>query len=65
GVSARQYIEVLEEYILTILETDTFFIYNNIRVYIAILVQEWFTERDINIMDHLPFSPDINPIKNL
>ncbi|KIM93368.1 hypothetical protein OIDMADRAFT_21523 [Oidiodendron maius Zn] len=65
GVSARQYIEVLEEYIPTILETDTFFIHDNIQVYIAILVQEWFAERDINIIDHPPFSPDINLIKNL
>ncbi|KIM93681.1 hypothetical protein OIDMADRAFT_21483, partial [Oidiodendron maius Zn] len=65
GVSAYRYIEVLEEYILTILETNTFFIYNNIQVYIAILVQEWFAKRDINIIDHPPFSPDINPIENL
>ncbi|KIM99407.1 hypothetical protein OIDMADRAFT_20021 [Oidiodendron maius Zn] len=65
GVSVYQYIKVLEEYIPTILETNTFFIYNNVRVYTAILVQEWFAKRDINIIDHLPFSPDINPIKNL
>ncbi|KIM96273.1 hypothetical protein OIDMADRAFT_20716 [Oidiodendron maius Zn] len=31
GVSAYWYIEVLEEYIPTILETDTFFIYNNVQ----------------------------------
>ncbi|KIN03214.1 hypothetical protein OIDMADRAFT_18547 [Oidiodendron maius Zn] len=65
GVSARRYIEVLKEYIPTILETDTFFMHDNTRVYTAILVQEWFAERDINVMDHPPFSPDINPIENL
>ncbi|KIM99738.1 hypothetical protein OIDMADRAFT_19761, partial [Oidiodendron maius Zn] len=65
GVSVHRYIKVLKEYIPTILETDTFFIYNNTQVHIAILVQEWFAKRDINVMDYPPFSPDINPIENL
>jgi hypothetical protein len=65
GVTARRYIEVLEEYLPTILENDSFFMQDNSRVHTAIIVQDWFAERDIDVMDWPPYSPDMNPIENL
>ena len=38
---------------------------DNSRVHIAIIVQDWFAERDIDVMDWPPYSPDMNPIENL
>lgn len=40
GVTVCRYIEVLEEYLSTILEDDSYFIQDNSRVYIAIIVQD-------------------------
>ena len=65
GVTARRYIEVLEEHLPTILENDSFFMQDNSRVHTAIIVQDWFAERDIDVMDWPPYSPDMNPIENL
>jgi transposase len=65
GVTARRYIEVIEEYLLPALENNTLFIQDNSQVHRAILVQDWFAERDINVLDWPPYSPDMNPIENL
>ena len=39
----------------------------NSRVHTAILVQDWFSERDIDVLDWPPppYSRDMNPIENL
>jgi hypothetical protein len=65
GVTARQYIEVVEEHLLPILENDTLFMYDNSRVHIAYIVQDWFADQDIDVLDWPPYSPDINLIENL
>ena len=65
GVTARRYIEVLEAQLPTILENDSLFMQDNSRVHTAILVQDWFAKRDINVLDWPPYSPDTNPIENL
>jgi hypothetical protein len=39
--------------------------HDNLRVHRAILVQDWFAERDIDVMDWPPYSPDMNAIENL
>jgi hypothetical protein len=38
---------------------------DNPRVHIAIIVQDWFVERDIDVMDWPPYSPDMNPTENV
>jgi hypothetical protein len=65
GVTARRYIEVLEEHLSTILENDFVFMQDNSRVHRAIIVQDWFAQRDIDVMDWSPYSLDMNPIENL
>jgi hypothetical protein len=65
GVTSRRYIEVLEEHLSTVLENDSLFMQDNSRVHTAIIVQDWFAERDIDVMDWPPYSPDMNPIENL
>ena len=65
GVTARRYIEVLEEYLPTILEFDSIFMQDNASIHTAYSVQEWFRDMAIDLVDHPPYSPDLNPIKNL
>jgi DDE superfamily endonuclease len=62
GVIAKRYIEVLEEYLPTILEHDSIFMQDNASAY---KVQDWFVDQGIEIMDWPPYSPDLNPIENL
>ena len=65
GVTARRYIEVLEEYLPTILENDSIFMQDNAPIHTARIVKAWFQERDIDIVNWPPYSPDLNPIENL
>lgn len=58
---ARRYIKVLEEYLPTILEPDSIFIYDNAPTYSAQIVDEWLEEMAIEVMEWLPYSPDLNP----
>ncbi|CZT06977.1 uncharacterized protein RAG0_12547 [Rhynchosporium agropyri] len=58
GVTARVYIEVLEEYLPTILDSDWIFMQDNARIHKAYLVREWFIENNIDIMDWPPYSPE-------
>ena len=65
GVTARRYIEVLEAYLPTILENNSLFMQDNSRVRTAILVQDWFAERDIDVLNWPSHSQDRNSIENL
>ena len=65
GATARRYIEVIEEHLLSALENDTLYMQDNSQIHRAIIVQDWFAERDIDVLDWRPYSPDMNPIENL
>lgn len=65
GVTARRYIEVLEEYLPTILDFDSLFMQDNASIHTAYIVQDWFQEMGIELVAHPPYSPDLNPIENL
>jgi hypothetical protein len=42
GITARRYIKVIEEYLLTILDLNSIFIQDNSSLYTAYLTQRWF-----------------------
>jgi transposase len=65
GVTARVYIEVLREYLPTILEHDSIFMQDNAPIHKAHLVRDFLLEEGIDIMEWPPYSPDLNPIENL
>ena len=65
GVTARRYIEVLEEHLPIILNSDSIFIQDNAPIHKAHTVQAWFRNIAIKLVDWPPYSPDLNPIENL
>jgi transposase len=65
GVTAKRYIEVLEEYLPTILEPDSIFMHDNTPIYNVYIVHNWLQEEEIELIEWLLYSPDLNPIENL
>jgi transposase len=65
GVTAKRYIEVLEEYLPTILNHNSIFMQDNAKIHKAHIVRDWFINEGIELMDWPPYSPDLNPIENL
>ena len=65
GVTAKVYIEVLREYLPTILEHDSVFMQDNAPIHKAYKVTEFFEEIRIEVIAWLPYSLDLNPIENL
>jgi transposase InsO family protein len=65
GVTARRYIEILDEYLFTILDYDSIFMQDNASIHTAHAVRDWFIDHGIELVDWPPYSPDLNPIENL
>jgi hypothetical protein len=65
GVTAKVYLEVLAEYLPTILEHDSVFMQDNAPIYKVYKVTEFFAEMGIEVIAWLLYSPDLNPIENL
>jgi transposase len=65
GVTAARYLELLEEYLPRILDFDSIFMQDDAPIYKAHAVLNWFVEIGVNLADHPPYSPDLNPIENL
>src|ERR1700712_5651469 len=65
GVTAARYLEVLDEYLPTILHNDSIFMQDNAPIHKAHFVQQWFRDIGIELVVWPPYSPDLNPIENL
>lgn len=65
GVTAKRYIEVLEEYLPTVLDWDSIFMHDNASIHTARTVTQWFQDQAIDVVGWPPYSPDLNPIENL
>ena len=65
GVTAQRYLEVLEEYLPTVLGYDSIFMQDNAPIHRARIIQDWFRDMGIIVVDWPPYSPDLNPIENL
>jgi len=65
GYSARSYIEVLDENLPNCWSPGLVFMHDNAPIHTAYTVRQWFTDMAIPMVDHPPFSPDMNPIEHL
>ena len=65
GYSANSYIQLLDEMIPTCWEPGLIFMQDNAPIYKAKKTMRWFSDISIPLEDWPPYSPDLNPIKNL
>ena len=65
GVTARVYQAVLDRYFPPILGLRNIFIQDNALIYKAYIIRDQFALRGIDVIDQPPYSPNLNPIKNL
>ena len=65
GYSANSYLEVLEDQIEKCWQPGLVFIQDNASIYTAKKVKEWFKDIAISVTDWPPYSPDLNPIKQV
>jgi DDE superfamily endonuclease len=65
GITARVYLEILDEYLPTLMDADSIFMQDNAPIHIAGKVKKFLEEVAFEVLDWLPYSPDLNPIENL
>lgn len=65
GVMARVYKAVLEEHLPDILGFGAIFMHDNAPIHRAHIIRDWLYFHKIEVMEWPPYSPDLNPIKNL
>ena len=70
SVNARVYLKLLEYLVLLVVQRvngtigDAVFQQDNAPVHTA-LVTEWFEQQNIQVDEHPPYSPDLNPIEHV
>ncbi|RFU28636.1 hypothetical protein B7463_g7705, partial [Scytalidium lignicola] len=64
-VIARRYLEIFEQYLPTVLDSDSIFMQDNAPIHTAHIIRDWFEEMAITVEDWPPYSPDMNPIENV
>ena len=65
GFSAQIYEEILREHLPTVMGHNTVFMHDNARVHTAHLIRDFLQEEGYEVIEWPPYSPDLNPIKNL
>ena len=65
GYSANSYLAVLDDEIPRCYESDILFIQDNAPIHKAKIVDEWFKDHSMNVLDWPPYSLDINPIEHI
>lgn len=65
GVTAKIYLGVLDEHLLTVLDYDSIFMQDNALIYKAHAVTKWLEDMGIKVVDWPSYSPDLNLIENL
>lgn len=65
GFSAKSYIKALEEGLLPVYFGDRVFQQDNARIHTAEIVENWFMEHGIEVIEWPPHSPDLNPIEHV
>ena len=70
-MNARVYLKLLEYFVLPVVQCisdtigDTVFQQDNAPVHTASVVTEWFEQYNIQVDEHPPYSPDLNPIEHV
>ncbi len=64
GVTSKTYFNVLKEHLSTMLGSG-YFMQDNAPIYTGCIVKAWFKHERIQVLDWPPYSPDLNPMKNL
>ena len=65
GITAKVYLEILEEYLPTLMDADTIFMQDNAPIHTAGKVKRFFEDMAFELLDWPPYSPDLNCIENL
>jgi hypothetical protein len=65
GYSSRSYHSVLMEHLPTIWEPGLMFMQDNAPIHMARIITNWFRDSGIPLMQHPPYSPDLNPIEHV
>ena len=63
--SSQSYLEVLNNNMPICWSPGLIFIQDNTSIHTAHTVIDWFEDIAIPLADHLPFSPDMNPIEHI
>ena len=71
SANARVYLKLLEYLVLPVMQRindtigDAVFQQDNAPVHTASVVTEWFERYNIQVNEHPPYSPDLNPIEHV
>ncbi len=65
GVTARVYVNLLEEYIPTLMGPEHIFMQDNAPIHTARITRDFFERLGFRMLQWPPYSPDLNPIENL
>ena len=65
GFTAQRYQEILREYLGQVLEADSIFMHDNALVHTAHIIRDYLQEEGIKVIDWPPYSPDLDPIKDI
>jgi transposase len=65
GYTAQSYLQVLEENLPSLYEPGLIFMQDRAPIHTSNLCKAWFAENLIEVLNHPPYSPDLNPIKHL
>ena len=65
GYTAGSYLECLEENIPDIWEPGLPFMQDNALIHTAHAVRKWLEDTGIDVLEWLPYRPDLNPIEHL
>jgi transposase len=65
SIIAKIYLEILKEYLPTLMDADTIFMQDNAPIRDAGKVKKFIVDMAFELLDWLPYSPDLNCIENL
>jgi transposase len=65
GVTARANCAVLDEHLLTVLDTDSIFMHDNACIHTAKLTKKLLEDNHVEVLKWPPYSPNLNPMENI